>query len=107
MKSSTAIVAVGSLPVPGVLLLSEAQAAQAAGVSRKTIRRLIEKGRLRAADYGTGGHHNYRINPSDLVIVQAGSAGDGGDEAPTPPGRRARAGRRKSAEPQAVADLWP
>ena len=90
-----------------VKLLTEAQAAHAAGVSTKTIRRLIKQGRLRAADYGTAGHHLFRIHPSNLVIVKAGPAGDGGDEAPTPPGRRARAVRRKSAEPQAVADLWP
>ena len=53
-----------------VRLLSEKQAAEMAGVSRKTIRRLIEKGRLKAADYGTGHHRNYRIHPDDLASVE-------------------------------------
>jgi excisionase family DNA binding protein len=38
-----------SMPIPR--LLNEAEAASFAGVSRKTIRRLIEQGRLKACDY--------------------------------------------------------
>ncbi len=51
-------------------LLSEDEAAEAAGVDRKTIRRLIEAGRLAAADYGTGKKKLYRINRDDLPTVQ-------------------------------------
>ena len=52
-----------------IQLLTEQQAADAAGVHRKTIRRLIEQGRLKAADYGTARQHNYRIHPDDLARV--------------------------------------
>ena len=54
-------------------LLNEKQAADVAGVSPKTIRRLIETGRLKASDFGTGRHHNYRIHPDDLALVERGT----------------------------------
>lgn len=50
-------------------LLTEHEAAKAAKVSKWTIRRLIEKGKLRAANYGTG-CKRYRIDPADLLNVQ-------------------------------------
>lgn len=53
-------------------LLTEKQAASFAGVDRKTIRRLIEAGRLPAADYGTGKKKLYRINPDDLLSIKRG-----------------------------------
>lgn len=55
-------------------LLTEQQAAEVAGVSRKTIRRLIEQGRLPAADYGTAGQRNYRIHPDALANVKPATA---------------------------------
>lgn len=66
--------AVETTPTPDrsrVELLTEAEAAAIAKVSKKTIRRLIVAGRLPAVDYGSGRHHNYRINPEDLLRVQS------------------------------------
>jgi excisionase family DNA binding protein len=51
-------------------LLTEAQAATAAQVDKRTIRRLIQDGRLRAVDYGSGKRHHYRINPDDLTDIK-------------------------------------
>jgi excisionase family DNA binding protein len=50
-------------------LLTEHEAARAVKVSKWTIRRLIEKGKLRAANYGMG-CKRYRIDPADLNAVQ-------------------------------------
>jgi hypothetical protein len=38
-------------------------------VDKKTVRRLIETGRLRAIDFGSGRRHHYRIDPDDLRTV--------------------------------------
>lgn len=65
---------------PARPLLTEQQAADLAGVSRRTIRRLIEQGRLAAADYGTASQHNYRIHPDALADV--GAAAEGEPETP-------------------------
>lgn len=51
-------------------LLTEAEAATIAKVHPRTIRRLIEKGKLPAANYGLGRIRKYRINPADLFTVQ-------------------------------------
>ena len=103
MRSSTAIL---SSHDATVRLLSESQAAHAAGVSRKTIRRLIRQGRLRACDYGTAGHRLYRIHPADLTLISPAMAED--LEPITPPGRRSRARRsRPAASLEVLADLWP
>jgi excisionase family DNA binding protein len=51
-------------------LLTEHEAALATKVSWWTIRQLIEKGKLRAANYGTGKRKFYRIDPADLLNVQ-------------------------------------
>lgn len=90
-------------PAASVRLLTEQQAATAAGVSRKTIRRLIEQGRLVAADYGTATQHNYRIHPDALANVQ--SAPKPGSE-PMPPARHSRY-RRQSAVPAELSAVWP
>ena len=80
------------LPLDGaVRLLTEQQAADLAGVHRKTIRRLIEQGRLKAADYGTAGQHNYRIHPCALAELKPARGQDGLPEPITP---HVRAGRR-------------
>ena len=55
---------------PNATLLTESQAAAAAQVDKRTIRRLIETGRLRALDFGSGKRHHYRINPAELQAVQ-------------------------------------
>jgi excisionase family DNA binding protein len=57
-------------PTP-LLLLTEEQAAQQVGVSRKQISKLIKSGRLEAADYGTKGKHLYRIKPEALAALSA------------------------------------
>lgn len=59
---------VSATAVRGSRLLTEQQAAVLAQVNKKTIRRLIETGRLRAADFGSG-RHCYRIDPSDLQSI--------------------------------------
>jgi len=59
----------GGQDEPQSKLLTEEQAAEAAGVDRKTIRRLIESKRLPAADYGSGKKHMYRIHRDDLTRV--------------------------------------
>jgi len=53
-----------------VILLTEHEAAQVAKVSWWTIRSLIEKGRLKAANFGTGKRKFYRIDPDELALVQ-------------------------------------
>jgi excisionase family DNA binding protein len=52
-----------------IMLLTETQAAREAQVDRRTIRRLINDGRLRALDFGSGKRHYFRINPADLRAV--------------------------------------
>lgn len=42
-------------------LLTEQEYADQVKVGWRTIRRLIQSGRLEASDFGTGTHHNYRI----------------------------------------------
>jgi excisionase family DNA binding protein len=55
---------------PNLTLLTESQAAAAAQVDKRTIRRLIQTGRLRALDFGSGKRHHYRIDPAELYSVQ-------------------------------------
>jgi excisionase family DNA binding protein len=54
---------------PTGALLTESQAAGTAQVDKRTIRRLIQDGRLRAIDFGSGKRHHYRIDPADLRAV--------------------------------------
>jgi len=51
-------------------LFTEHEAALATKVSERTIRRLIEAGKLRATNYGMGKKKLYRIDPADLLNVQ-------------------------------------
>ncbi len=51
------------------MLLTETQAAQHAQVDRRTIRKLIRGGRLRAIDLGDNHRHCYRIDLADLAAV--------------------------------------
>lgn len=44
------------------MLLTEVEYAQVAKISVKTVRRLINAGRLLVEDYGTATRHNYRID---------------------------------------------
>lgn len=94
-------------PSHSVRLLTERQAADVAGVHRKTIRRLIEQGRLRAADYGTAGQHNYRIDPAELAKVTPlpGLPPTVPHELLMPPARVVRAGRPSGRTGQASAYL--
>ena len=52
--------------LPRVILLTEAQAAAALQVDKRTLRRLIESGRLKAVDISSGFRRHYRIDPADL-----------------------------------------
>jgi excisionase family DNA binding protein len=79
------------------MLLTEAEAAVAAKVSKKTIRRLINAKRLRATDYGTAGQHNYRIDPADLGRIEPQAT----EPTPLPRGRR-----RQSASPVGLVRVW-
>lgn len=68
------------------VLLTEDEAAAMAKVHPRTIRRLIEKGLLPAANYGLGRKKLYRIAPSALASVQAAKP-----PAPVEPRRKRRA----------------
>lgn len=48
------------------MLLTEREAAAVVQIDRRTLRRLIQSGRLRAVDIGSGKRRYYRIDPSDL-----------------------------------------
>lgn len=50
-------------------LLTEVEAAAIAKVSKWTIRRMVQRGRLKAANYGTAKKACYRIHPDDLRDV--------------------------------------
>ena len=52
------------------MLLTEAQAAREAQVDRRTIRKLIDAGRLRASNFGTGKRRHYRIDAADLMSIR-------------------------------------
>ena len=47
--------------------LTETEVAQMVKVSKKTIRRLIQAGKLPAANWGTGKRSNYRIHVDDVA----------------------------------------
>lgn len=52
------------------MLLTEREAAVMAKVSIRTLRRLIQRGKLPALNYGTEKRKSYRINSDDLLGVQ-------------------------------------
>jgi excisionase family DNA binding protein len=51
------------------VFLTEEQAAKEVQVDRRTIRRLIDSGRLKATDFGSGGRRLYRIDIADLKAI--------------------------------------
>ena len=51
-------------------LLTEAQAAALAQIHPRTIRRLIDRGKLPALNFGNGRRKVYRIDPAALLQVQ-------------------------------------
>lgn len=55
------------------MLLTEIEAAQFAKVDRRTIRKLITSGRLRALDFGTG-RRRYRVALADLQAISPAPA---------------------------------
>lgn len=81
-------------------LLTEEQAAQLAGVSRKTIRKLIKAGRLQAVDLGCRNKHHYRIKAESLATIQSPAA-----DAPVVPRHSRRATRQ--ATTGTMMDLLP
>lgn len=85
------------------MLLTELQAAREAQVDRRTIRRLIRDGRLRALDFGSGRRHHYRIDPADLRGL---ASQPNLSPATTPPPPRQRHHRR-AASSQAAAAFLP
>lgn len=70
-------------------ILSIAEAADVAGVSARTIKRLIKNKRLNASEYGTGKRKNHKIKRADLTAV-AGEAKAVEARAAMPPPRSRR-----------------
>lgn len=85
------------------MLLTETQAAREAQVDKRTVRRLIETGRLKAVDFGSGKRHHYRIDPADLKGIAAGPVETGADR--LPPVRRQH--RQPTAPVGTVAAYLP
>lgn len=79
-------------------LLTEIEAASIAKVSKWTIRRLIERGTLKASNFGTDKHKVYRVHPEDLRAMNAPSA-------PMPMERVRR--RRNRTQPASADEVWP
>lgn len=70
-------------------MLTEQQYADVKGISKWTVRRLIEAGRLDAEDFGTGSHREYRIAP-DALLRPKTQAASAPVAAAAPVGRRRR-----------------
>jgi excisionase family DNA binding protein len=85
---------------PNARLLTERQAAESAQVDRRTLRRLIDTGRLRALDLGNGRRRCIRIHADDLKNIQ-----------PPPlvsmPPRPARRRRNQNASVSHLAAFYP
>lgn len=82
--------------------LVESEAARELRIDRRTLRKLIQSGRLRAVDVGSGSRHIYRINPDDLREITA----------PFPPAETSMphprpVHRRRSAAPASLASFLP
>jgi excisionase family DNA binding protein len=97
-----------SIPVPDETppentngLFTEAQAAKKAGVSTKTIRKLIKAGRLEAVDYGTKGRHHYRIKAESLAAINQPAP------KPLPIPRQSRRRSNQQSATAALSDLFP
>jgi len=85
------------------MFLTERQAASEAGVDKRTIRRLILKGRLHAQDFGTGSRHHFRIDPADLKDLKPLDNDPSAGSAPTKRFPR----RRKTSSPSTLAAFFP
>lgn len=70
--------------------LTEYEAAKETRVDRRTIRRLIQSGRLRATDFGSRRRHVYRIQRADLQTIQAAPDAQYSSQATQPRRRRRR-----------------
>jgi excisionase family DNA binding protein len=81
-------------------LLTEEEAAAIAKVSKWTVRRLIERGVLKASNFGTDKHKVYRIHPDDLRAVQC-------PVPPPPPEPRVRRRRIRNAQAVSSDPVWP
>jgi len=81
------------------MLLTEAQAARELQVDKRTLRRLIESGRLRAVDIGSGRRRYHRIDLKDLKSI-APAPGQVGDVTP-----RSQHGRRTASSNSVAAYL--
>ena|SRR5687768_2232188 len=81
------------------MLLTEAQAAAELQIDKRTLRKLILSGRLRAVDVGSGGRRHFRIAREDLREIDARQP-DGPTMSPRarPRPRAATRLRRTSAE---------
>lgn len=79
-------------------LLTVTEAAIAAKVDPKTIRRLIKSNRLKAAPYGSGTiRKNYRIRRGDLALVADNAPADASHDI-TPQPRRRRLNASSAAD---------
>jgi excisionase family DNA binding protein len=58
----------GSAAKGDFMYLNETKVSAILGINKKTVRRLIESGRLRAVDVGSS-RHCYRIDPEDLKNI--------------------------------------
>ena len=87
------------------MLLTETQAAAEAQVDKRTIRRLIQSGRLKAIDVGCGGRRHYRIDPDDLRRIQSAVKAAAPLTPPLPALRHRR--RRASSAPSSIAAYLP
>ena len=85
------------------MLLTESQAAREAQVDKRTLRRLILAGRLRASDFGTRGRRFFRIDPDDLKKVLSQPSVSATPTPPLPPSRR----RRRAASSSSLAAFLP
>jgi len=85
------------------MLISLSEAAREAKVDRRTIRRLIQSGRLRALDFGNGTRRLYRIDPADLRAITSKSI----PTAPPTPISQPRRRRRRSASSPSVSQFLP
>jgi excisionase family DNA binding protein len=88
------------LSLPTSALLTEEQAADRLQVSRQTVRRLIEAGRLDAQDVGIG-RHKYRIPADSLITIKPADAPE-----PKTPAANVASRRRRQPVSLSPVDLF-
>ena len=84
------------------MFLTEAEAATEIRADKKTVRKLILSGRLRAIDVGSRGRRHFRIDPSDLKEIAPAEH----QKAPLPP-PISRRRRRPTVQANSVAAYLP